>query len=616
MATAKSITSLPKISLVIPCFNESHRVQQLLDGLNEFDKNWNGNYEAIIVDDGSNDGTVEALRDSSFIQSHPENIKIISLDKNAGKGHALKEGVAAATGDYILTLDADMSTRPVELKTWLNLNKGQFPQHEIWIGSREHADSKITEVKSRKTMGRIFNLIVRFLTPLSQHDTQCGFKLYPAEVAKKLFSELKTSGWAHDVELLYHAHQDGIEIREMPVKWDTMSGSKLSPFKDAIKMFRQVLTVSIFMKWNYFVSTPLKSASDKNQNSGNEKNIIFRFLFFISAIILLIMMMSMSHQYGITGDEKVQKAYGEKVLSFYTSFGKDTSCLHYKNLYIYGGLFDGLCAAINKVQHFMDPYDMRHLLNSIFGFIAILFCGLLAKQLTKSWRAGWIALILLAVSPTFFGHCMNNPKDIPFAAAYIFSIYYLFKYIKEMPNPSLRTKILLIIGIATTINIRVGGLILIGMLGAFLTAEFILSKKFRSYFKTEKSFLSRLVKQFLIISVISYFAGLIFWPYGLSGPLSNPVGALSQFSKVSTSCHRIFRGITFRHGFQLQHRSLFCSQHFFISFPFHGSEKIFHCRFYYCSLLFVFFRGLIPLIRNPHCMMAGATCFLFIRRLW
>ena len=147
-------------------------------------------HEIIVVDDGSTDGTLSALKNNEFINSQltANHLRIIHLEKNEGKGAALKKGVKEASGDFILTLDADMSAKPAEIEKWLSLNGNKLPENEVWIASREHPDSVIKEVETRRWTGRMFNFIVRLLTPLRQRDTQCGFKLYPADVAKKLLA--------------------------------------------------------------------------------------------------------------------------------------------------------------------------------------------------------------------------------------------------------------------------------------------------------------------------------------------------------------------------------------------------------------------------------------------
>ncbi|MBK7762142.1 MAG: glycosyltransferase [Bacteroidetes bacterium] len=236
----------PSISLIIPCFNELDRLGIMFEGIAEFMKRWDAKVEVIIVDDGSTDGT------DLFIESHPvckQNVNAIKLvrQNNTGKGGALQNGVKASTGNFILTLDADMATSPTELLNWLTIRK-QFYEKEILIGSRELPTSKVQDHGYRKVVGNIFNLLIRTITGLPFKDTQCGFKLYPAVAAKELFSQLQTMGWAHDVELLLRANRLGYAIVEMPIQWQAVEGSKISVVRDSFHMLWDVIKIARIVK--------------------------------------------------------------------------------------------------------------------------------------------------------------------------------------------------------------------------------------------------------------------------------------------------------------------------------------------------------------------------------
>ena len=124
---------MDKISLVIPCYNEAERIPVLSGALQRFDKKWNAPYEVIVVDDGSNDGTAALARKA--LEGQLVNVsyfETIVLEKNKGKGGALQAGVKKATGGFILTLDADMATGPLQLLHWLEQVQGRrFSKNEI-----------------------------------------------------------------------------------------------------------------------------------------------------------------------------------------------------------------------------------------------------------------------------------------------------------------------------------------------------------------------------------------------------------------------------------------------------------------------------------------------------
>ncbi|MEM8527683.1 MAG: glycosyltransferase [Bacteroidota bacterium] len=226
------------ISLVIPCYNESNRLSYLEDGLREFRAHWQYPYEVIIVDDGSKDDTARMLQNRfPSLSDELVTYKVLPLSDNQGKGGALQAGVFAAQGDFVLTLDADMAARPIELNKWLlQLPDNQFSKKEILIGSRNHPESNIDARQNRKLAGQLFNTLVRIVTPIQDSDTQCGFKLYPIPIAQILFQDLQIKGWAHDIELLYKANYLNIPVKSMPLEWQHIDDEKIDVLADGLKM--------------------------------------------------------------------------------------------------------------------------------------------------------------------------------------------------------------------------------------------------------------------------------------------------------------------------------------------------------------------------------------------
>jgi dolichyl-phosphate beta-glucosyltransferase len=236
----------PSVSLIIPCYNESNRLAQTVLGIKEFLAAWHGSIEIIIVDDGSTDGSVEFLQLQSMIQAlmADDKLKIIT-QKNTGKGGAIQAGIAIAKHDYCLTLDADMATHPTEIINWALLSKSTFDQATISIASRTLANSKLILISNRRNKGKMFNTIVRRLTGLQINDTQCGFKLYPTAIAKQLFANLQTKGWAHDVEIILRAKQKNIALQEMPITWNERDASKINVVIDGFKMMWEVVRIVV-----------------------------------------------------------------------------------------------------------------------------------------------------------------------------------------------------------------------------------------------------------------------------------------------------------------------------------------------------------------------------------
>ena len=341
------------------------------------------------------------------------------------------------------------------------------------------------------------------------------------------------------MELLYRAKLDGVEIRTMPVKWVHQEDSKISLVSDSIKMLFQTILISLSVNWNWFVTKPLQDL--KNRSFNNNDPSYYRLLFVLVTLVLLFLMPKLSFDFGITGDEELQKIYGEKILSYFETNGEDKSALDYKNLYYYGGLFDYCAAWLNKNVGGFDEYDLRHMLNAFVGFLMILFTGLLAREVSGSWRVAFFALLFMTLSPRIFGHSMNNPKDIPFAAAYVFTLLYLIRFLKQLPRPGSKTVVFLIIGIAASINVRVGGILLIAYFGLFTGMDYLLRPDLRTKL-TDFKHLGKIAGLGLIVAVLAFFGGMLYWPYALQAPLSNPFKALSEMSNFSTSIRMLFQG--------------------------------------------------------------------------
>ena len=242
------------LSLVIPIYNEAGRLHLMEGGLVELAHDaFQFQIEVLMVDDGSKDSTWEDLQvlEKEFSEKHGIDtnrfhLKCLQQMPNEGKGVALQKGVQEARGDWILTLDADMAARPIEVLRWqkageLNLNNKCTPT--VIIASREHPDSTVIDKSGRRIMGRIFNAITRKISRLPFRDTQCGFKLYPSELAKEIFAKLLHTGWAHDVEILMRVQHQGISIKSLPVHWTAVEGSKINPIKDSWDMFIAIIGI-------------------------------------------------------------------------------------------------------------------------------------------------------------------------------------------------------------------------------------------------------------------------------------------------------------------------------------------------------------------------------------
>jgi dolichyl-phosphate beta-glucosyltransferase len=228
-----------EISIVIPAYNEEKRIGKTLKKVYEYFKEKKIEFEIIVVDDGSNDKTVEIVEKFSFDKKE---IRILKHEKNMGKGAAVKTGILNAKGELILFTDADLSTPIEEFK---KLKKEIENGYDIAIGSRGLKDSKIVIPQPfyRRIIGKIFPFLVRLIVINDFKDTQCGFKLFKKEAGKKIFSQLKTDGFAFDVEVLARGKKENFKIAEVPVVWINSPYSSVKIFKDSFKMFISLLKI-------------------------------------------------------------------------------------------------------------------------------------------------------------------------------------------------------------------------------------------------------------------------------------------------------------------------------------------------------------------------------------
>jgi dolichyl-phosphate beta-glucosyltransferase len=227
-----------KLSVVVPCFNEESRLPASLRAVEAYLGQRGCGFELILVDDGSTDGTASFIREAERRQDH---VRAVTLDQNRGKGRAVVEGVARTQGALVLVSDADFSAPIEELpKLEAALEAGA----DVAIGSRAKRGAReVDQPWYRRLMGKVFNLMVQGLLLPGLWDTQCGFKLFRGPVARELFGQVRTAGFAFDVEVLHLARRSGYQVREVPVRWMNSATTRVDPFRHSGEMLRDILRI-------------------------------------------------------------------------------------------------------------------------------------------------------------------------------------------------------------------------------------------------------------------------------------------------------------------------------------------------------------------------------------
>lgn len=231
----------PQWSVVIPAFNEAHRLPRYLGEVVAYFEGRSEPYEVLVADDGSTDGTADAV--AAAARGNPA-VRVLRSERNEGKGAAVRRGMLAACGSYRLFADADGATPILELK---RLEGALAGGAQLAIGSRALVDASVSVVARRHRVlaGRVFNWIVERLGLSQVADSQCGFKAFTGAAAEDLFGRLRTRGFGFDVELLLLAKASGYRVAEVPVNWTDQPGSKVGVFGTGPRMLGEIILVRL-----------------------------------------------------------------------------------------------------------------------------------------------------------------------------------------------------------------------------------------------------------------------------------------------------------------------------------------------------------------------------------
>jgi Tfp pilus assembly protein PilF len=277
-------------------------------------------------------------------------------------------------------------------------------------------------------------------------------------------------------------------------------------------------------------------------NNWETDSDLVRKIFSGVAVLGLVIMLSMALGSGINADEKFQYSYSDKLLNYYSSFGKDTSALNVPDgiMHIYGGFFEITTSAVSKTLGFSQNdagfYHVRHLFSALLGWLAIVFAALLARQIA-GWQAGLLTLILMLLSPRFIGESLMNPKDIPFAAGYAIALYFFIMLLRSIDKPQRSHLLGLAAGIGIALGTRAGGLLLFAYIGLFSLVDMYVRARAGASVP-----IMRYVKTLGLPVLGGYLLAILFWPFAMQNPLMNPYEALTKFTQYEIGIRVLFDG--------------------------------------------------------------------------
>ncbi len=238
---ANTAANMPAVSLVVPAFNEERRLPPTLEQIEAYAAEWSrahageGPWEVLVADDGSADGTPAIVeRHAATWPPAAGTLHLLRLP-HRGKGYAVREGMLAARGRWLVLTDADLSAPIADTQRLIEALRAGA---DIAIGSRDPAlgGRRLDEPRSRRISAHVFNALTQLIAVRGITDTQCGFKAFRRSAARQLFTRQRIMGLAFDVELLYLARRLGYRIAQVPITWRYQSGSRIRPGVDALHM--------------------------------------------------------------------------------------------------------------------------------------------------------------------------------------------------------------------------------------------------------------------------------------------------------------------------------------------------------------------------------------------
>lgn len=512
---AKAIT----FSIIVPLNAQHNQLAFFLESIKKIKQENYAKFELILVNNECSNEMIQTIEQDEIYKSLSAQ-NVVKIYKTSGllkKAKAIQFGIKNATKDFVLVFDIDRLNNSFNINDLFSIKKELIAKIGIPVFQQKEKTKR----------------------DLLDYSLLLGEKA----LLSYLFSNVAFSKNDYQFEINYQLKQLEVETEEIAV-------FQANPFLKTRKPFFITNVLKNYLNFiNWFLIIPVRELKSKPISETLPKKLkessAFRLAFASIAIITLLAMPMMAYYTGNSADEDFyQYPQALKLFKYYTSLGKDTTYKGVEGMENYGMSFDVITVVVNKIFNIDKIFESRHAMNALVGWFAMLFCGLLAYRLAN-WRAALITFFMMFFSPRFLGHSFNNPKDIPFAMAYIFTIYYIIRFLQQFPKPTKKISFYLALGIAMAISVRIGGLLLVAYLVMFVGFYFLFTTNIKKWFTTESmGRIKKLLIYAIIISIVGYFMGLLLWPYALESPISNPLKSLAFMSNFNASLRQIYEGVS------------------------------------------------------------------------
>ncbi len=231
-----------RITYVLPIYNEENRLEQLFATLVPVAEAMGGGFELLCVDDGSRDASLPLLREAA---KREPRIRVEALPENRGKGAAVRHGMLAARGEFVVFMDADLSTDLGALGPMVEALERGTP---VVLGLRHGEHTRIVRAQPwlRKNLGRVFRVFSSLVFAPEVQDFTCGFKGFRAEAVREIFTRSIVDRWAFDVELVVIARARGFAIEHVPVVWENFEDTKVRLFNAILSSLRDLARIQFY----------------------------------------------------------------------------------------------------------------------------------------------------------------------------------------------------------------------------------------------------------------------------------------------------------------------------------------------------------------------------------